>query len=55
MRVIACENNRFVLNPNEDEVNTLKQLADQLNIKPETIIEWIVSYELLKYYQEISY
>lgn len=46
---------RYLLIVSADEENTLKHLADQLNIKPETIIEWIVSYELLKYYQEISF
>lgn len=45
----------YLLNPNKDELNMLKRLAKQLNTKPETIIEWIVSYRLLKYYQEISF
>lgn len=55
MQVVECTSGCYKIEPNADETNTIKHLAKQLNIKPETIIEWIVSYELLKYYQEISF
>ena len=55
MQAIPNDYDEFLLKPNTDERGALHHLAEQLNIKPETIIEWIVSYELLKYYQEIQY
>ena len=55
MQAIPNAYNEFLLKPSRDELNALEHLAEQLNIEPRIIIEWIVSYELLKYYQEISY
>ena len=55
MQVQPNAYNEFLLKPNADETGALEHLAEQLNIAPKTIIEWIVSYELLKYYQEIQY
>ena len=46
--------NEFLLKPNLEERKSLMWLAKQLNTEPKVIIEWIVSYELLKYYREIN-
>lgn len=55
MKAEQTDRFKFVLSLNYEEENSLKHVAEQLNIEPQTIISWIVSYELLKYYQEIQF